>query len=104
MHLSPKKQVLKNAFGAQIGDPLGKMSYAYFLQNCMILVKVGCPAVVRGAVKASRSFGFQVLLFAINLGFFGDTSTSITAVVGGFLDRPWYDGLGSELVMSSLGI
>ena len=74
-----------------------------FLQDCMILVKVGCPEVVRGAVKASRRLGFQVLLFAI-FGFFGDTSTSITAVVGGFLGRSWFDGLGSELVMSSIGI
>ena len=80
------------------------MLYAPFLQNCIILVNVGCLAVARGAIRASLSFEFQVLIFAISFGFFGVTSTSITAVVGVFFYCPWTDGAGSEFVINPLGI
>ena len=63
VHLSLKKQVLNKSFGAQVGDPLGKMLYAYFLQNVIILVNDGSPASFKSSSRVALSFFFSCLDF-----------------------------------------
>ena len=43
----------------------GKIPYTSFLQNCMVFVNVGFPAFAKGDVKASLSFGCQLLLLTV---------------------------------------
>ena len=64
VHLSLEKQVPKKAFVAQVGDPLGYMMYASFLQNVIILVNDGSPASFKGSLRVALRFLFQLFGFA----------------------------------------
>ena len=101
--ISPQGSKICKIYLASKQVNIGKIPYTSFLQNCMVFVNVGFPAFAKGDVKASLSFGCQLLLltvFAILVVIF---TSNVGIVVGSFY-RSLDNAFGFEFAKITLVI